>query len=225
MPTLKVVQDEKILMMWDKGMFVDPKTGVPDTRRVVRMLGQSMAKDYYDDIEMHENKAKMEQRQWELIFSDENAVNALMQYTMATQEFEQQAQEMAMQGADVNQLGIQPPQAPVKLPIVRDFYDHQTHLECHNRFRLTDLYDNLPPELQMIIDQHCAEHEQYLMAPQMAEQQAQMQQAEMQAQEGDKQHQRQMDMKQVEQEANLQRDMLKAQTALQTASMRQPGIR
>lgn len=180
MPTLKAVQDDKILMMWDKGMFNDPKTGVPDTRRVVRMLGQAVASDYFDNVEAHENKAKMEQRQWEQLFGDEQVVQAIMQYQQGIVEYTMQAEQMAANGVIVDQLGLQPPQMPVKLPIVRDFYDHIVHLECHNRFRLTDFYDNLPPELQGIIDQHCAEHEQMVNAPEIQAQMAQQQQQEAQ---------------------------------------------
>lgn len=51
-------------------------------------------------------------------------------------------------------------------PIVRDFFNHQIHIFEHNKFRKSDEYEQLPPELQQIIDQHVAQHEQYLQPQQ-----------------------------------------------------------
>jgi hypothetical protein len=217
MPEVKAVKDAKIFQMWGAGMFNNPKTGMPDTRKVTRMLGQAISSEYFDDTELDENKAKSEQKQWETLFSDPQAQQILGQYTRQVQMFEQQSQEFARQGVDITQLRAQPPQAPVKLPQVRDFYDHETHLEVHNRFRKGDLYDNLPPELQYIIDQHCMEHEQALMAPQIAEQQAQQQQE-------------QSKMKQSQQESadkharDLEKETIKGDMRLQEQAMKRGGI-
>lgn len=183
MPTLKAVQDEKIMAMWSAGMFVNPTTGQPDSRKVMRMLGESIAAEYFDDTEQDSNKALMEQRVWIQSFGDPATAQALMQYSQdmqafqaAQQEMQQITQQLQAQGAPPPQMQpLQPPQPPVKLPIVRDFYDHQVHIDAHNRYRKGDDYDNLPPELQGIVDQHVAEHMQYLQAPQMAEQQQQAQ--------------------------------------------------
>lgn len=237
MPTLKVVQDQKVMEMWGAGMFNDPRTGMPDTRKVVRMLGESVASEYFDDTEAHENKALMENRAYQMAFRDEQTAAALTQYAQALQVYQVQAQQLQEQMINPAQAGLQPPQPPMKLPIVRDFYDHQTHIEMHNRYRLTDDYDNLPPELQMIVDMHVQEHIDALNAPIVAQQQAQMaaakqqadadqEQANAQAQEADKNRQHQMAMKQADHSAAFQRDNIKAQTALQTAAMRQPaGVR
>lgn len=43
-------------------------------------------------------------------------------------------------------------------PVVRDFYEHPIHIREHNKFRKSDEYEQLPPELQQIIDQHVIEH-------------------------------------------------------------------
>lgn len=231
MPTLKAVQDQKILTMWGAGMFNDPRTGAPDVRKVVRMLGESIATQYFDDTEQDENKALMENRMYQQTFGDPKQAQAVMQYMQTMQEFQAQAVQMAQNNVDINQLGIKPPPPPVKLPIVRDFYDHETHIMAHNRYRKSDDYDQLPPELQQIIDQHVAEHEQYLMAPQMEAQQQQMQMMQQQeqsnreaqaaqSQEADKQHQRTLQLKQMDNDAKMQSEALKANTALQTAQMR-----
>lgn len=220
LPEVRAVRDAKIFQMWQAGMFVDPKTGVADVRKVTRMLGQSISSSYFDDTELDENKAKMEQRQWETLFSDPATVRAIMEWQLQMQQYQLAAQQIQMVGGTPPP----PPQPPVKLPVVRDFYDHQTHLAVHNRFRKGSFYDNLPPELQAIIDQHCAEHEQALMAPQIAQQQQQMmmqqQQIRAQAEEAEAQHRRQMEMKQQDHVNSLERELIKQQTALQTAGMR-----
>ncbi len=212
MPTLKAVQDEKIMAMWGAGMFNDPRTGSPDVRKVVRMLGESIAVEYFDDTEQDENKALMEGRAWLNAAKDEQTVAAIAEYQQNMQAYQQQAQEMAMQGVDVAAI-LPPPQMPVKLPIVRDFYDHETHIIVHNRFRKTNEYDEMPPEMQMIIDQHVAEHQQYLMAPQIEAQQRQQAeqqaQAEAQAQESDKERQFQAESKQQDHNNKLEQELVK----------------
>ena|GEM_PF-1318798 len=217
LPEVRAVRDAKIFQMWGAGMFVDPKTGVADVRKVTRMLGQSISSSYFDDAELDENKAKMENRQWEMLFSDPVTVQAIMEYQAVMQQYQLAAQQIQMAGG----MPPPPPQPPVKLPVVRDFYDHQTHLEMHNRFRKGNYYDGLPPELQAIIDQHCAEHEQYLMAPQIAQQQMQMAQMQAQAEQAEAQHRRQMEMKQQDHANTLERELIKQQTALQMRGARQ----
>ncbi len=48
-------------------------------------------------------------------------------------------------------------------PIVRDFFNHTIHIMEHNKFRKTEAYEELHPELQMVIDQHVEEHLSYLI--------------------------------------------------------------
>lgn len=231
MPTLKAVQDEKIMAMWGAGMFTDPRTGQPDVRKVVRMLGESIAVEYFDDTEQDENKALMENRQWLNTFSDESAVEQIMQYQLTMQQNQQAAEVAGRIGLPVE---LPQPQMPVRLPIVRDFYDHETHIRVHNRFRKSQEYDELPPELQQIIDQHVAEHEQILMAPQMqaAQQQAEAEQAaaeqqaaqmEMQAAEADKEREFQRAAKMEDHYMNMEREAMKGQMAMQTAQMKRPS--
>lgn len=53
-------------------------------------------------------------------------------------------------------------------PKVRDFYNHDVHIKVHNKFRKSDDYEQLPLELQQIIDQHVGQHQQYIMQKLMA---------------------------------------------------------
>jgi hypothetical protein len=219
MPTLKAIQDEKVMAMYSAGMFTDPRTGMPDTRKVVRMLGESIATQYFDDTEQDENKALMENRTWQQAFADEQTAMALMQYMMQMQQYQMVAQEIVNAGGQPP-----PPQPPMKLPGVRDFYDHETHIQAHNRYRKSDEYDELPPELQAIIDMHVSEHEQALMAPQIAEQQQQMAMQQEQQQEAEKNRAYEQEGKAQDHHMNMEREALKGQVALQQAALKQ-GIR
>jgi hypothetical protein len=243
MPSLKAVEDQKVMEMWGAGMFTDPRTGMPDTRKVMRLLGESVASTYFDQTEQDENKALQENRVWRKAFSEQADVMA--KYATELQVYQVGAQVAQQNGVDPAEIGFQPPQPPIKLPIVRDFYDHQTHIEAHNRFRKTNEYDDLPPEFQMIIDMHVSEHEQALMAPMMAQQQQQMQmqqeqmgqqqamqEQQMQAEQAkndqarqDKQADRdhQVKMKQMDMQSAMQQTQMKSQTALQQAALKQPG--
>jgi hypothetical protein len=104
----------------------------------------------------------MENRTWQQLFADEQTAAALIAYQNELQTYQEIVQQAQAQGIQPH--AVTPPQPPVKLPVVRDFYDHAVHIAAHNRFRKTDDYDRLPPELQAIIDQHVAEHERWLAA-------------------------------------------------------------
>ncbi len=50
-------------------------------------------------------------------------------------------------------------------PIEAKLYDeHEVHLEEHNKFRVSVEYENMPPEQQALMDQHCDMHENMLAA-------------------------------------------------------------
>lgn len=218
MPTLKAVEDQKVMAMWGAGMFVNPNTGQPDTRRVVRMLGESIANSYFDDTLQDENKARLENRIWQKTFEDPETAQAMREYLNQMQVYQIGAQLAAQQGSSPEDVGFQMPQSPVKLPIVRDFYDHQTHIEMHNRFRKSEDYDNLPPEFQMLIDQHVNEHIQALQAPQEAENEQMRQAQEAQMLEG----QQKQEQSQALQEQKLQLDAMKTKAEMdRTASQMQ----
>ena len=50
--------------------------------------------------------------------------------------------------------------APLLVP-VDDFDVHDVHIETHNRFRMSQEYEILPPEVRAQFEQHVATHEQY----------------------------------------------------------------
>ena len=215
MPALKAVQDQKIMEMWGAGLFNDPRTGLPDVRRVVRMLGESIAAEYFDDTEQDENKALMENRAWQQAFSDTATVQALREYYQNLQRY----QNALAQGEDPAQLGP-PPQMPVQFRPVREFDDHETHIRAHNRYRKTDEYDQLPPELQAIVDQHVAQHEQYLMQPIVEQQQEQMAMQQAQVQEAEIARQREREEREEEHIRDMEREALRGAIALRQAALK-----
>ena len=48
-------------------------------------------------------------------------------------------------------------------PIVRDFYRHDVHVKEHDKFRKEDIYNDMPPELQAMVDAHVKEHLAYVL--------------------------------------------------------------
>ena len=46
--------------------------------------------------------------------------------------------------------------------VVRDFFNHQTHIEEHNKFRKSTEYADMPPEVQQIIDAHVNQHSAFM---------------------------------------------------------------
>jgi hypothetical protein len=49
-------------------------------------------------------------------------------------------------------------------PLTRDFFNHQVHINEHNKFRKQGQYTELPPEIQQIIDAHVVEHQNWLLS-------------------------------------------------------------
>lgn len=48
-------------------------------------------------------------------------------------------------------------------PDVRDFYNHDAHVKEHNKFRKSEMYMELPPELKAVIDAHIEQHMYFYM--------------------------------------------------------------
>jgi hypothetical protein len=48
------------------------------------------------------------------------------------------------------------------VPQVEDFHVHELHIREHNKFRKTQRYEGLPPEIKAIFAEHVAAHQQYI---------------------------------------------------------------
>lgn len=61
---------------------------------------------------------------------------------------------------------VPPPVPPLVIP-VNKWDNHEMHIEIHNRFRKSQGYEMLPPEIQEIVDEHVQQHEDEMKDEQM----------------------------------------------------------
>jgi hypothetical protein len=167
LPEMRAAQQERIMLMWQNQAIVK-KDGTPDVNTFLRMMGMGDSTELFEQYELDENKAKLENRTFEKLAEDPQMLQMLEQYFI---EYDAVTEEVTQAGLPPEEVQSFMPPLPKGLPIVRDFYDHEVHLMQHNNFRKTTDYEELPPPVQRLVDMHVAEHEQILMAPQMQEQQ------------------------------------------------------
>lgn len=212
LPEMKSAQQDRIMMLWDKGAIVK-KDGTPDHETLLRLMGMGDSTELFEMNQLDENKAKMENKTFQSISEDQNALQMVQQWQMQSQQFDAETQQAAMQGIDIAQYGIQPPPKPPGLPIVRDFFDHEIHIYHHNVFRKSNEYEELPQEIQQLVDDHVQEHIDALNAPMIEQQQQQMmmqqQQQAQQVMNEDKQHQQNLENMQMKHEMDMQKEMMK----------------
>lgn len=227
LPEMKAAQQERIMLMWKSNAIVK-KDGMPDHQTLLRLMGLGDSTELFEQTQLDENKAKLENKYFEDMAQNPQAYQEYMNYYTQSQTAEQinagldQAAQMGeMVPPDAYE---QPPSPAPGMPNVRDFQDHEVHLYAHNLFRKSSAYDELPPEVQKLLDAHVAQHEQMLAAPMMAEMQMmqdqQNQQGAMAQQQTDQQaqaqsaqtqqaHQNQMQLKQTEHQNAMQKERLK----------------
>ena len=97
LPEMKSAQQDRIMTLWDKGAIVK-KDGSPDPQALLKLMGMGDSNELFEMQQLDENKAKMENKQFEQLAQNPEALQLLQQYTMQEQQFEQQAQEMQAQG-------------------------------------------------------------------------------------------------------------------------------
>ena len=66
-------------------------------------------------------------------------------------------------------MGMMPPPPPPPVIAVDDFDVHEIHIETHNKFRMSQEYEMLAPEVKDQFARHVQEHEQMFMQKQMTE--------------------------------------------------------
>jgi hypothetical protein len=172
LPEMKAAQEERLMLLWDKGVFIK-KDGAPDTDTFMRLMNMGDATEAYDQKHLDDNRSKMENKFFEGLGDDQKAAQTYMHYIQQKQKADQINQAIQqhpdaqnMQPDHVQQIMEPVPQPPKGAPIVRDFQDHDVHLFNHNSFRKCNEYDELPPELQKLVDDHVAEHEQMAQSQQ-----------------------------------------------------------
>jgi hypothetical protein len=177
LPELKSAQQERIMLLWDKGAIVD-RNGQPDNQAFLRLLGMGDSEALFEMKQLDENKAKTENKDFQQYAENPKVIQALQQYQMQIQQY-----QAAVQQGLVDPMQMPAPQMPIPVPSVRDFQDHETHIYYHNMFRKSTDYEKLPPEIQQLIDDHVNQHTQQIQAPMMQEQQAQQEQQMMMQQQ------------------------------------------
>lgn len=219
LPEMRSAQEDRIMSLWNAGAIVR-KDGTPDTETFLRLMGMGDSTELFEQHQLDENKAKMENKFWAQLPKSPEMFQMAMQFEASKQQYQMVTQRAQMAGVQAN---IPAPQVPKGVPAVRDFQDHAIHNYNHNVFRKSSEYDELPPEIQALVDAHVAEHEQYLQAPALEQQQQQaamqQEQAKQQAEQQDKAHQQQMETKVQDHAMNMERDALKGAMAMQKNGM------
>jgi hypothetical protein len=207
LPESKAAQEERLILLWEKGVFLR-KDGTPDTDTFLRQMNMGDASQFYEQKHLDENKSKMENKFFEDLPDDPKAAQVYMQYVQQKQHAEALNAELQsqgqQQGVDVNPHLEPVPPAPKGVPVVRDFQDHEVHIFNHNSFRKCNEYDELPPEIQALVDAHVAEHMKMMQQPVDPNAQALQQENEL------KQQQLQLQQSKQEQDAQLAQAKLEA---------------
>lgn len=220
LPEMKAAQQERILLMWDKGAIVR-KDGTPDPMKLLKMMGMGDSTELFEQQQLDENNAKMENKQFEDMLENPQALKEIQLYL---QKYQFIVEGLKEQGAPPEVLAQAMPPFPPGIPDIWDSDDDEVHIQIHNTFRKTSRYRTMPPELRQMVDMHYQKHVDRINAPMIAAQQAEAEAAEgqekAQAEEGDKNRKHQSEMKQMDQQAKLQSDLIKAETAMATAAAR-----
>jgi hypothetical protein len=158
LPTSKSAR-QALITEWMKMGFISPQDGL-------RVLEMGMLKQYYNLIKIDENQAQREN---------------LMMKRLTAEEIDKYYQEwdMAVQNGDPSKFAPNPDpatgqQIPLDAPPVisaHDYDSHAIHIEIHNRFRKSQSFDLLPPEVKAEFQKHIQSHQQALQSQMMMQQQ------------------------------------------------------
>lgn len=196
------------MLMWQSGAIVK-KDGTPDHLKLLRLMGMGDSTELFEQHMLDENNAKMENKTFEDMAENEEALQAAEAYMQALQQYRAATQNMPPEQAQM----IPPPPPPPGVPHLWDSDDDEVHILVHNTFRKTSRYRSMPPAIRALLDMHYEEHVQRLQAPMQAQQAAQEA-----AEQAKRQHE--AEQKQADRETALQRDELKAMTELQKAALK-----
>ncbi|WP_027085405.1 portal protein [Cohnella panacarvi] len=212
LPEMKAAQQERIMTMWEAGAIVK-KDGTPDTAKLLRLMGMGDSTELFEQQQLDENNAKMENKTFEDLAENPEYKAAAAAYQQMLLRYQQAVTSLPPEQAQQ----VQPPEPPPGTPAIWDSDDDEVHIQLHNTFRKTARYRKMPPELRFMVDQHYQQHVDRINAPMLAQQQAEAAAKAGQAEEAEKGRKHQLDMKQMDNEAKAASDMLKAETALVTA--------
>ncbi|XEC97044.1 hypothetical protein AB6A23_11165 [Paenibacillus tarimensis] len=213
LPEMKAAQQERIMLMWKNGAIVK-KDGMPDTTKLLRLMGMGDSTELFEQHQLDENNAKMENKTFEDMAESPEMMQLVQDYAAA---FQQAMERLTQEKVPPDQWDQLLPPPPPGTPEIWDSDDDEVHIMIHNTFRKTSRYRSMPPELRILVDMHYQAHVDRLNAPMMEQQQAMEAQQAAKAEEANKNRQHQTQLKRMDQTANLERDALKAETAIMTA--------
>lgn len=233
LPEMKSAQEDRIMTLWNQGAIVKDD-GTPDPGTFLRMMGLGDSTELFEQKQLDENNAKMENKNFEEAGQDPNMVAAVSGYLSQMQSYQVTTAEFEAKGLASP---LTPPPMVSGLPKVWSSDDHAVHIYNHNLLRKSSIYrKDMDDVMRAMVDMHIEEHERAMNAPMIAQQQQQIamaqaqseqQQAELaaKAEEAEKNRQHQLAIKQGDQEASLLKETIKSQTALATANLRNTGPR
>ncbi len=173
----KAASDARLMDMWSLGIIQDPNI-------MMRLLEVGGSKKALDILNVAERKAQRENQKMktltpEIIKQHEDGYNQIMMQAMQagidpatidSPDIATPGESAGTGTANPAALGAPPsiPPAPPVVP-VDDFDIHEIHLDAHNKFRMGQEYEMLPPEVKAEFDKHCKQHEWMMMQKQMTD--------------------------------------------------------
>jgi hypothetical protein len=149
LPTSKSAR-QALITEWMKMGFISPQDGL-------RVLEMGMLKQYYNLIKIDENQAQRENLSMKKLTQE--------QIQQHYDEFEagiQRGDEDKFVPGEVDEMGQPVPLEPLPVIPVNDWDNHAVHIEVHNRFRKSQSFDLLPPEVKAEFQKHIAIHQNAL---------------------------------------------------------------
>jgi hypothetical protein len=229
LPEMRSAQEDRIMSLWGANAIVK-KDGTPDHETLLRLMGMGDSTELFEQHRLDENNAKMENKEFLEAMEDPQMLAEAEQWYAQYQQIQQLQAELNQQlmtsGIPPESVPpMEPPPFPSFMPQVWDSDDDDVHLYNHNSLRKGSEYrKKMSPALRALVDIHFQQHLDKLQAPIIAQQQAEMaaQQKQMQSDQdnANAERQHQQAMKKQDQDAALQRDMLKSQTAMAQAAMK-----
>lgn len=130
--------------------------GLLDPNQAKQLLEVGGTQKVIDTLNTAERKAQRENIKMKMLTQQD----VMMAQQMQQQQVVSQLDPVMLEDPMVQQ-EIQNIPAPLLVP-VDDFDLHQAHIETHNRFRMSQEYELLAPEIKAQFEQHVATHEQFI---------------------------------------------------------------
>lgn len=144
----KAAQEARIMDMFSIGLL--------DPNQAKQLLEVGGTQKVIDTLNTAERKAQRENIKMKMLTQQD----VMMAQQMQQQQVVSQLDPVMLEDPMVQQ-EIQNIPAPLLVP-VDDFDLHQAHIETHNRFRMSQEYELLAPEIKAQFEQHVATHEQFI---------------------------------------------------------------